>query len=105
MVHSTRVDPHWLKFSNRFWYEYETSEGKAWYLVDPVKKSKDLLVEDVMQSDPVTVNPEASIIDALQLMIDKDVTCLPVIVKKELVGIISQKHLLKINKSLMRRLG
>ena len=69
------------------------------------KKSKDLLVKDVMQADPVTVSPDASIMDALQLMIDKDVTCLPVIVKKELVGIITQKHLLKINKSLMRRLG
>ncbi len=69
------------------------------------KKSKELLVKDVMQADPVTVSPDASIVDALQLMIDKDVTCLPVIVKKELVGIISQKHLLKINKSLMRRLG
>lgn len=40
MVFSTSVDPHWLKNSDRFWYEYETSEGKNWYLVDPAKRTK-----------------------------------------------------------------
>ncbi len=28
MVFSTSVNPHWLKKSDRFWYEYETSDGK-----------------------------------------------------------------------------
>jgi dipeptidyl-peptidase-4 len=40
MVYSTTVDPHWLKLSNRFWYEYETPAGKEWYLVDPASKRK-----------------------------------------------------------------
>ncbi|MEL6251821.1 MAG: DPP IV N-terminal domain-containing protein [Bacteroidota bacterium] len=40
MVFSTSVDPHWLKNSNRFWYTYETSEGKFYYIVDPARKSK-----------------------------------------------------------------
>ena len=40
MIFTTAVDPHWLKKSDRFWYEYETSEGKNWYMVDPVRKSK-----------------------------------------------------------------
>lgn len=40
MVFSTSVDPHWMKNSDRFWYEYETSEGKNWYLVDPTKRTK-----------------------------------------------------------------
>jgi len=39
MVFSTSVDPHWLKFSDRFWYSYETPEGKTFYLVDPVRKT------------------------------------------------------------------
>ncbi len=69
------------------------------------KKSKSLLVKDVMQPDPVTIKPDKSIKAALQLMSDHNISCLPVIFKKELVGIISQKHLLGINKSLMRRLG
>ncbi len=45
MVFSTSVSPHWLKMSNRFWYMYETSEGKNWYLVDPVKGTKEDLFD------------------------------------------------------------
>ena len=40
MVFSLAVDPHWLKQSNKFWYTYETSEGKQWTIVDPVKNEK-----------------------------------------------------------------
>jgi dipeptidyl-peptidase-4 len=46
MVFSTRVDPHWLKNSNRFWYNYETSEGKTYYIVDPVKSTKSTLFDN-----------------------------------------------------------
>ena len=46
MVFSTRVDAHWLKNSNRFWYNYETSEGKFYYLVDPAKKAKSFLFDN-----------------------------------------------------------
>ncbi|WP_026945342.1 S9 family peptidase [Algoriphagus marincola] len=40
MIFSTSVNPHWMKKSDRFWYEYETSDGKRWYVVDPVRKTK-----------------------------------------------------------------
>src|SRR5579864_8228289 len=40
MVFSLTVEPHWLKKSNRFWYMYETTEGKKWYIVDPAKGEK-----------------------------------------------------------------
>jgi dipeptidyl aminopeptidase/acylaminoacyl peptidase len=40
MIFSLSVDPHWLKLSNKFWYTYETSEGKQWVIVDPVKNEK-----------------------------------------------------------------
>lgn len=45
MVFSTSVDPHWLKKSNRFWYSYQTTEGKNWYIVDPVKNEKKQLFD------------------------------------------------------------
>ncbi|MEL7123688.1 MAG: DPP IV N-terminal domain-containing protein [Bacteroidota bacterium] len=52
MVFSTSVSPHWLKNSDRFWYEYETSEGKNFYIVDPEKKTKALLFDrDKMAAD------------------------------------------------------
>src|SRR5689334_18895324 len=34
------VTPHWLETSDRFWYGYETRDGKRYWLVDPAKKSK-----------------------------------------------------------------
>jgi dipeptidyl aminopeptidase/acylaminoacyl peptidase len=40
MVFSTSVTPHWLEFSDRFWYNYETPAGQKWWVVDPVKKTK-----------------------------------------------------------------
>jgi dipeptidyl-peptidase 4 len=46
MIFSTGVEPHWLKKSDRFWYMYETSEGKKWYIVDPIKAEKKYLFDN-----------------------------------------------------------
>ncbi len=40
MVHSLRVAPRWIKRSDHFWYEWETSEGKRFFLVDPARGTK-----------------------------------------------------------------
>lgn len=40
MVFSTSVDPHWMKSGNKFWYTYETRDGKKWYVVDPTRMTK-----------------------------------------------------------------
>ena len=40
MLFSTTVDPHWFQKGNCFWYEYKTSNGNAWYVVDPTAKTK-----------------------------------------------------------------
>src|SRR3546814_13376881 len=48
LIFSTSVDPQWLKNSNRFWYTYETSEGKNWYLVDPDARRKDALFDNAL---------------------------------------------------------
>src|SRR5204862_2835638 len=29
------VTPHWLEMSDRFWYSYETRDGKRYFLVNP----------------------------------------------------------------------
>jgi dipeptidyl aminopeptidase/acylaminoacyl peptidase len=46
MVFSTQVDAHWLKHGDRFWYTYETTEGKKWYIVDPVKAERKPLFDN-----------------------------------------------------------
>ena len=40
MLFSTTVDPHWFQQGNCFWFEYKTSDGKFWYVVDPAKRTK-----------------------------------------------------------------
>lgn len=40
LVYSTSVSPRWIEGSESFWYEYETSEGSFWWIVDPTTGSK-----------------------------------------------------------------
>jgi dipeptidyl-peptidase-4 len=54
MVHSTSVNPHWLKKGNRFWYAYKTSEGSNYYLVDADSKSKKELFDNVKMAKWLT---------------------------------------------------
>lgn len=45
LLFSTSVDPHWFQKGNHFWYEYKTSEGKRWYVVDPSARTKRTLFD------------------------------------------------------------
>lgn len=54
MVHSTSVNPHWLKKGNRFWYSYKTSDGSNYYLVDLDKKTKKPLFDNVKMAKWLT---------------------------------------------------
>ena len=40
LVFDTAVSPHWLEFSDRFWYSYETSKSKSYSIVDPIRRIK-----------------------------------------------------------------
>jgi len=42
LVFDTTVSPRWLEKSDRFWYAYQTREGRKFYIVDPVRKEKAL---------------------------------------------------------------
>jgi dipeptidyl aminopeptidase/acylaminoacyl peptidase len=54
MVFSLNVDPHWLKLSDRFWYTYETTEGKKWYIVDAAKGEKKLMFDNAKLAAKLT---------------------------------------------------
>ena len=69
MIFSTTVDPHWLKNSDRFWYAYETSNGKNWYIVDPAKAEKRLLFDNAKLAAQLTRIVKDPM-DAQHLMID-----------------------------------
>lgn len=78
MVFSTSVDPHWLKKSNRFWYTYQTTSGKNWYIVDPVKAEKKLLFDNDKLAAQLTLIIKDPIdgqhleIDSLQFLNDEN---------------------------------
>ncbi len=40
LVHSTRVSPRWIEDSDRFWYQWESSAGTNYYLVDPSRGTR-----------------------------------------------------------------
>ncbi len=46
MLKSTRVNPQWFKDSDKFWYSYTTTSGKMFYVVDPAKKTKQLMFDN-----------------------------------------------------------
>jgi dipeptidyl-peptidase 4 len=69
MVFSLNVDPHWLKLTDRFWYTYETSNGKKWYIVDPSKGEKKLMFDNAKLAAKLTQIVKDPM-DALHLNID-----------------------------------
>ena len=36
VVFDVGVTPHWLETGDRFWYSYETRDGKRYFIVDPL---------------------------------------------------------------------
>ena len=47
LIFSTEVNPNWINFGEKFWYEYNTPNGKKWYLVDPKTRRKSELFDHV----------------------------------------------------------
>jgi len=54
LVFDTSVSPHYAALGDRFWYEYETAQGKHWTLVDPVRKTKAPLFDNAKMAAMLT---------------------------------------------------
>jgi CBS domain-containing protein len=55
----------------------------------------EVLVRSVMATRVFTISPEASIRDAVQVMIDKKVGCVPVVENDRLVGLLAESDCLR----------
>lgn len=64
-----------------------------------------ITVEEIMIKNPITIDPESSIQDAMKLMKKHKVDCLPVVQNNELVGMITDKDFLGISHRLIKRTG
>ena len=61
-------------------------------------------VREIMIENPITISPEASIVDAMELMQQRKIGCLPVVQNGELIGIITEMDFLRITSRLLERL-
>jgi CBS domain-containing protein/gamma-glutamylcysteine synthetase len=61
-------------------------------------------VSDVMIQNPITIHPEASIMEAMAIMKDQQIGCLPVVKNSRLVGIITEGNFMNITIRLLKTL-
>ncbi|RFT14878.1 MAG: Dipeptidyl peptidase IV [Candidatus Saccharicenans subterraneus] len=54
LVFDLSVEPRWLKSGDRFWYSFETPQGKSWYLVDPAARSRRPLFDNARMAAELT---------------------------------------------------
>ena len=54
LVFDTTVTPRWLETSDRFWYAYQTREGRKFSLVDPIKRTKAPLFDHAKMAATLT---------------------------------------------------
>ncbi len=60
LVFDTSVSPHWLETSDKFWYTYETSQGRKFFIADPVIKIKKPIFDNAKMAamlTKITLNP------------------------------------------------
>jgi predicted transcriptional regulator len=62
------------------------------------KASRDLMkglrIKDIMVAEVVTVSPDTKLCDAVHIMVDKKIGCLPVVENDRLVGLITETDVL-----------
>ena len=54
MVFDTSVTPRWMQTGDRFWYSYQTRDGRRFYIVDPIKKAKAPLFDHAKMAATLT---------------------------------------------------
>ena len=62
-------------------------------------------VEDIMIDKPLTISPSATITEAMDLMRDNRIGCLPVVKNKELIGVITEMDFVRISGRLIKQLS
>jgi CBS domain-containing protein/gamma-glutamylcysteine synthetase len=67
-------------------------------------KKEQILVKDIMLDEPKTVKPTATLIEALRLMRESQIGCLPVVNdESELIGVITEMDFLRISLRLIEK--
>ena len=67
------------------------------------RDSSTIAVSEIMEPNPVTVSPDTPTLDAIRLMCEHKVSCLPVVEDGRLVGIVSDRDYTTIARSMLER--
>src|ERR1035438_10314742 len=55
LVFDMAVTPHWLADGNRFWYTFESSAGRKFWVVDPARKTRSFVFDAVKLAASLTM--------------------------------------------------
>ena len=64
------------------------------------KENEEIIVSDVMKTDLITITPETSTLEALNLMREKNIGCLPIVKHEKLVGMVTAHDFLTVSAKL-----
>jgi len=78
---------------------------REYSLIMDSKNSYAVLLSDFMIKNPITVHPEASIMEAMNIMLEHKIGCLPVVKNSRLVGIITEHNFMDITRRLLYALA
>ncbi|MEM6768772.1 MAG: CBS domain-containing protein [Bacteroidota bacterium] len=93
----------------------EDEEGKlvgllsSWLLMRHFSKrtrlsdTEALTVGDIMHKAPITISPNQTVVEAVELMEKHKIGCLPVLSQGELVGMITEQNFLRLTNRLIKR--
>ena len=64
---------------------------------------QEVAVNDIMTTDPVTVAPDTATVEAIRLMRESQLACLPVVENGKLVGLVTEHDLIVVSSHLLER--
>lgn len=67
---------------------------------EKAKKSDEIIVRDVMKTDLITISPDTPTLEALYLMREKKIGCLPIVKGKKLIGLLTSHDFLTVSTKL-----
>jgi CBS domain-containing protein/gamma-glutamylcysteine synthetase len=75
------------------------------HLIKNKRSTKTTTVEEIMLQKPQTISEDATLLEAMKLMRDQAIGCLPVTKKNELIGMITEREFVKISARLIETIG
>lgn len=73
-----------------------TKRDLLWSIIYSSRSIDEIKVSDVMTKQLITINPDTSIIDIVNIMLNNNISHLPVVDNNELIGIISDRDLVEL---------